>query len=44
MSKLVVIGLALVILVLVIWVVWGEVIAARVSRQRPLDDEGLRER
>jgi hypothetical protein len=44
MSKLVIVGLALVVLVLVIWVIWGEVIAARVSRRRPLDDEGLRER
>jgi Na+-transporting methylmalonyl-CoA/oxaloacetate decarboxylase gamma subunit len=44
MSKLVVIGMALVILVLIIWVLWGEVIAARLIRPRRLDDEGLRER
>ncbi len=44
MAKLIVIGLALVVIMLIIWVVWGEVIAARFARQRPLDDEGLRER
>ncbi len=44
MSKLLVFALALVIVMLVIWVVWGEVIAARVMRQRRMDDEGLRER
>ncbi len=44
MSKLIIVGLALVIVVLVIWVVWGEVIASRITRQRHLDDEGLRER
>ena len=44
MAKLIMIGLALVVLVLIIWVVWGEVITARLMRQRPLDDEGLRER
>jgi hypothetical protein len=44
MSKLVVIGLFLVIVMLAIWVVWGEVIAARIVKERRLDDEGLRER
>ena len=44
MSKLIVIGLFLVIVMLAIWVVWGEVIAARVLQERRHDDEGLRER
>jgi hypothetical protein len=44
MSKLIVLGLALIILMLIIWVVWGEVIAARIQRQRRRDDEGLPER
>jgi hypothetical protein len=44
MSKLIVIGLLLVIIMLAIWVVWGEVIAARVLKERRHDDEGLRER
>ena len=44
MSKLIIIGLFLVIIMLAIWVVWGEVIAARVLKERRLDDEGLRER
>ena len=41
MSKLIVIGLILIVVMLVIWVVWGEAIAARVRRERRLDDEGL---
>ncbi|HYU20782.1 MAG TPA: hypothetical protein VEQ11_19005 [Chloroflexota bacterium] len=44
MSKLIIIGIALIIVMLAIWVLWGEVIAARVLRERRLDDEGLRER
>jgi hypothetical protein len=44
MSKLLILGLILIIIMLAVWVVWGEVIAARVLRQRRLDDEGLRER
>jgi hypothetical protein len=42
MSKLIVIGLILVIVMLLIWVIWGELIVARIRRKRPLDDEGLR--
>ena len=44
MTKLLVIGLALVILMLLVWVLWGELIVRRVRRQRPLDDMDLRER
>ncbi|MFN8523602.1 MAG: hypothetical protein U0821_10945 [Chloroflexota bacterium] len=44
MAKLIVVGLILVIAMLLIWVVWGEAIAARVARQRHPDDEGLRGR
>ncbi len=44
MTKLLVIGLALVILMLLVWVLWGELIVARIRSRRPLDDEGLRER
>ena len=44
MSKLIIIGLLIIIVMLAVWVVWGEVIAARVLRERHLDDEGLRER
>ena len=42
MSKLLIIGLVLVIVMLIIWVVWGELIVARLRRQRPLDDMDLR--
>ncbi len=41
MVKLFAVALALVIVMLVIWVIWGEVIAARVMRERRLDDDGL---
>ena len=44
MSKLLILGLILIIIMLAVWVVWGEVIVARVLRERHLDDEGLRER
>lgn len=44
MGKLIVIALALIVVMLAVWVVWGEVIAARVLRQRRVDDEGLKER
>ena len=44
MTKLLVIGLALVILMLLVWVLWGELFVRRVWRQRPLDDMDLRER
>ncbi len=44
MSKLLIIGLVLVIVMLIIWVVWGELIVARLRRQRPLDDMDLRGR
>jgi hypothetical protein len=44
MSKLLILGLILIIIMLAVWVVWGEVLAARVLRQRRFDDEGLRER
>ena len=44
MTKLIVIGLILVIAMLIIWVVWREVIAARILRQRRLDDDGFRRR
>jgi hypothetical protein len=41
MSKLIVLGLVLIVVMLMIWVIWGEAIAARVRRERRLDDEGL---
>ena len=44
MTKLLVIGLALVILMLLVWVLFGELIVRRVRRRRPLDDLDLRER
>ena len=44
MTKLLVIGLALVILMLCIWVIWGELIVRRVRARRPLDDMDLRGR
>ncbi len=44
MSKLIMIGLLLVIVMLIIWVIWGELIVARVRRRRPLDDMDLRGR
>jgi hypothetical protein len=44
MPKLIILGFVLIVLMLAVWVVWGEVIAARVLRQRRYDDEGLRER
>ncbi len=44
MPKLIILGFILIVLMLAVWVVWGEVIAAHVLRQRRHDDEGLRER
>ena len=44
MTKLLIIGLALVILMLCIWVIWGELIVRRVRARRPLDDMDLRGR
>ncbi len=44
MTKLLVIGLMLVVVMLIVWVLWGELIVRRVRRRRPLDDMDLRER
>lgn len=44
MGKLLLVGILLIVFMLAIWVVWGEVIAARILRERRLDDEGLRGR
>ncbi len=44
MPKLIMIGLLLIIVMLIIWVIWGELIVGRVRRRRPLDDMDLRGR
>lgn len=43
MPRLIVIGFVLVVLMLLIWVVWGEAIVARTRRARRVDDAGLGE-
>lgn len=41
MAKLIIVGLILIMAMMLIWVIWGEAIVARVARQRRADDEGL---
>jgi hypothetical protein len=42
MAKLVLVGIIVIAVLLVIWVIWGGMIAARIRRQRRPDDEGNR--
>ena len=43
MTRLLLLGFVLVVLMLVIWVLWGEALVARARRARMADDAGLEE-
>ncbi|MCC6175545.1 MAG: hypothetical protein IT305_09610 [Chloroflexi bacterium] len=43
MARALMLALTLVIVVLVVWVVWGEALVTRAQRERQADDAGLDE-